>query len=224
MKSRPFCWIDSMSYLVLASQSPRRRALITLLGLQVHTVIANVDEESIDDPDPEQNVLKTALLKAHAVAAQNRQSIVVAADTTVAIDGDMLGKPANGQEAWNMLQRLRGRVHQVHTGLAILQRHTGHQSGTVCTTDVIMRAYSDNEIANYIESGDPFDKAGAYAIQHSGFHPVARLHGCYCNVVGLPLCQLRQALSNVGIASDLDVARRTQDYRHCATCQALMDS
>jgi MAF protein len=213
-----------MPHLILASQSPRRRALITLLGLQVHAVTADVDEESIDDPDPEKNVLRTAWLKARAVAAQDRQAIVVAADTTVAIDGDMLGKPANGQEAWHMLRRLRGRAHQVHTGIAVLQQHSAYQSGTVCTTDVIMRAYSDEEIAHYIESGDPFDKAGAYAIQHSGFRPVAQLRGCYCNVVGLPLCQLRLALSDAGIASDLDVAERTQDYRHCATCQALMGS
>jgi MAF protein len=213
-----------MPHLILASQSPRRRALITLLGLQVQAVTANVDEESIDDPDPGKNVLRTALLKAHAVSAQNQQATVIAADTTVTIDGEMLGKPANAQEAWHMLRRLRGRAHQVHTGLAVLQQRTTHQSATVCTTDVIMRDYSNIEIANYIESDDPFDKAGAYAIQHSGFRPVAQIRGCYCNVVGLPLCQLRLALSDVGIASDLNVAQRTQDYRHCATCRALMDS
>lgn len=213
-----------MPHLILASQSPRRRALVTLLGLQVHALTANVDEESIDDPDPKKNVFRTALLKARAVSAKDQQAIVIAADTTVTIGGEMLGKPANAQEAWHMLQRLRGRSHQVHTGLAVLKQDTVHRSGTVCTTVVTMRAYSDDEIDNYIESGDPFDKAGAYAIQHRGFRPVDEIRGCYCNVVGLPLCQLRQALSELGVASDLDVAEQTQDYRHCATCQALIDS
>ena len=221
--TRPFVWFGAMVQLILASQSPRRRALIALLGQPVSIETADVDEESVNDPDPEENVVRTALLKARVVASKNEDAIVIAADTTVAIDGEMLGKPANAGEARRILQRLRGRAHQVHTGLALLQRRSGRQVNSVCSTGVIMRTYSGEEIERYIQSGDPFDKAGAYAIQHRGFRPVAQIRGCYSNVVGLALCQLRSALRELGIRSDMDVAESTQDYRACATCLALIE-
>jgi septum formation protein len=211
-----------MVNLILASQSPRRRALIALLGQQVRVVTAGVDEESVDVPDPRENVIRTALLKARAVAASHPNAVVIAADTTVAVDGNMLGKPVNAVEARHMLTRLRGRAHQVHTGLVLLQRAADRQTRSVSSTDVIMRDYSDEEIARYIESGDPFDKAGAYAIQHSGFSPVSRIRGCYSNVVGLALCQLQSALRGFGVTSEIAVAEAEQDYRKCAACLALM--
>lgn len=211
-----------MSQLILASQSPRRRALITLLDLPVRVLTADVDEESVDHEDPRENVVRTASLKARAVAAQIEEAIIIAADTTVASDGEMLGKPANAQEARQMLRRLRGRVHQVHTGLAVIRMPSGRQINAVSSTDVLMRNYDDDEIEAYIRSGDPFDKAGAYAIQHRGFHPVAQIRGCYSNVVGLALCQLYGALQELGVSAALDVAHTEQDFRTCRTCLALM--
>lgn len=211
-----------MSQLILASQSPRRHALITLLDLPVRVVTADVDEESVDHADPRENVVRTATLKAREIATQFNEAIVIGADTTVAIDGEMLGKPGNVEEARHMLRRLRGRAHQVHTGLAIIQLRSDRQVLSVSSTDVIMRDYDDEELERYVQSGDPLDKAGAYAIQHRGFHPVAQIRGCYSNVVGLALCQVRAALREFDILSIIDVAERQQAFQRCKTCLALM--
>ena len=211
-----------MPQLILASQSPRRRKLIELLRLSVRAVTADVDEESVDHPDPRTNVVRTADLKAQAVAATFPEAIIIAADTTVAIDGHMLGKPAGAIEAAAMLTRLRGREHQVHTGLVLRQASSSRHVYSVSSTDVVMRAYSDEEIGKYVASADPLDKAGAYAIQHPDFAPVEQVRGCYSGVVGLSMCQLSVALRRLGIDVDLNVAERTQDYRECALCQSLM--
>lgn len=208
--------------LILASHSPRRRTLIELFGLPVCTTVADVDEESVDHVDPARNVIQTAQLKAEAVADQFADGLIIAADTTVALDGEMLNKPADDAEARNMLRRLRGRVHQVYTGIALLQSPSRHYETAVCCTDVYMRDYSDEEIEQYIRSGDPFDKAGAYAIQNDAFHPVSHIQGCYTNVVGLPLCRLQTLLGRFGIQSTLAVATGTEDYRQCDTCRMLM--
>lgn len=210
--------------LILASQSPRRRRLIEHLGHPVHSVTAAVDEESIDHPEPATNVVGTARLKAEAVSDQFSNALIIAADTTVAVDGEMLGKPANRYEAQNTLGRLRGRAHQVYTGLVLLQTNSGHMETSVCLTEVYMRPYGDAEVEGYIDSGDPFDKAGAYAIQSTSFHPVDYIRGCYTNVVGLPLCQLCSLLNRFGISSDLPVAAVTEDHRECTTCVRIMSS
>jgi len=210
--------------LILASQSPRRRRLIELLGHPVTFVAAAVDEESIDHPEPDTNVIRTAKLKAEAVSAQFSNALIIAADTTVAVDGEMLGKPANRSEAQNTLERLRGRAHQVYTGLVLLQMNSGRMETSVCRTDVYMRIYNEAEVEEYVDSGDPFDKAGAYAIQSTSFHPVNHIEGCYTNVVGLPLCQLCVLLGRFGILSDLPVAAATNDFRECATCIRLMST
>ncbi|HZD09708.1 MAG TPA: Maf family protein [Candidatus Binatia bacterium] len=211
-----------MAQLILASQSPRRRKLIAFLRKEVRAVTSGVDEESIDDRDPRRNAIGTAELKARAVAARFPQAVVIAADTIVALDGQMLGKPAGAKDAAVTLRMLRGRAHQVHTGLVILQGATGRVERSVCTTDVLMRDYSDKELTRYVKSGDPFDKAGAYAIQHATFNPVAQIQGCYSNVVGLPLCQLCISLRRVGVRTDLDVAEQSFDYRDCATCLGML--
>ena len=211
-----------MPQLILASQSPRRRKLIELLRLSVRAVTADVDEESVDHPDPRTNVVRTADLKAQAVAATFPEAIVIAADTTVAIDGHMLGKPADAIEAAAMLTRLRGREHQVHTGLVLRQASSSRHVYSVSSTDVVMRAYSDEEIGKYVASADPLDKAGAYAIQHPDFAPVEQVRGCYSGVVGLSMCQLSVALRRLGIDVNLNVADRTQGYQDCALCQSLL--
>jgi MAF protein len=151
------------------------------------------------------------------------QAIILAADTAVVdlveYDGDqrtpaigeILGKPSGPEEAVAMLRRLRGRVHQVFTGLAALRAADSRLLSEVVVTNVLMRDYSDDEILAYVKTGDPFDKAGAYAIQHPVFHPVQNLQGCYANVMGLPVCHASRLLAQLGCSSALDVARECQE-------------
>ena len=185
---------------ILASQSPRRRELIQLLGYPFQVMAANVDEDSITEPNPAVNVVQTAVLKSTKIAANLANAslpphmLILAADTTVAFAGEMLNKPANDAEARQMLQRLRNRQHEVHTGVVLLEPASGREWRGVSTAVVTMRAYSDVEIDAYVATGDPLDKAGAYAIQHPQFRPAAHLQGCYCNVMGLPVCDLIVAL------------------------------
>ena len=213
-----------MPDLILASASPRRHALIQLLRRPVTVRPTAVDEESVTHPDPVVNVVRTARLKAEAAAAgADRDGIIIAADTTVVLDGEMLNKPAGAAEARAMLRRLRGRTHYVHTGLVLLDAGRGCAASALSTTAVTMRDYDDAEIDAYVATGDPLDKAGSYAIQHSGFRPVARLDGCYTGVVGFPLCRLAGALQELGVSVDLAVATESADYRDCATCLQLLD-
>lgn len=188
----------------------------------MQTISADVDEESIVHPEPDENVIRTALLKARTVAGQFPNALIVAADTTVALDGDRLGKPAGEDEARATLRRLRGRAHQVFTGIVLLETASGRLESSVSRTDVVMRPYTDEEIEQYIKSGNPYDKAGGYAIQNSEFHPVESIQGCYSNVVGLPLCQLVALLRRFGVSPDLDVSETGDDYRQCTTCLTLM--
>lgn len=207
---------------ILASASPRRQALMRLLQRPVRVQVADVDEDSIDTADPAVNVVETARLKAETVAAKTAgAAVIVAADTTVALGQEMLNKPAGPEEAVAMLRRLRGRVHQVHTGIVVLTLPERRLAATVSTTDVAMRDYSDEEIAAYVASGDPLDKAGAYAIQNPAFHPVAALNGCFTGVVGLSLCRLSEALAALGISVTLPLA--IHDTAACPTCLALVD-
>lgn len=222
MATRPFLYLAPMVQLILASQSPRRRRLIEHAGLAAHVLVADVDEESVDHPDPATNVAGTALLKAEAAAERVAEGLIIAADTTVALDGEMLGKPSDEAQAMQMLARLRGRIHQVYTGLVILRAGSGKVETAVCQTDVFMRSYTDGEIAGYIDSGDPFDKAGAYAIQNHEFHPVKRIRGCYTNVVGLPLCRVVALLARFGVPSALPLPGRSCDYQTCTACLELM--
>ncbi len=159
--------------LLLASASPRRRELIRLLGLPVETTAADIDETPHDHESAADMVVRLSWAKAQAVSSFDLQpsAFIIASDTIVALDGEPLGKPVDAADARSMLRRLRDRVHQVHTAVTVIDTAT-HQSITdLATSDVRMRAYSDREIEAYIAGGDPFDKAGAYAIQHSGFNP-----------------------------------------------------
>jgi septum formation protein len=177
-------------------------------------MVADVDEERVTDPDPALNVVRTAALKARAVLGQvSGDVVVIGADTTVALDGRMLNKPADPAEARQMLRALRGRVHQVHTGLVLIHARTGRTVTDVATVDVPMRAYSDQEIETYIATGDPLDKAGGYAIQHPEFAPAPRLAGCFAGVMGLSVCHLARSLRAIGVEIPANVA---------AACQAAI--
>jgi septum formation protein len=201
--------------IILASNSPRRKELLTLLGLPFRTCPAEIDESALPGEAPRAYVLRLAAGKARAVAAQvPADSLVIAADTTVADGLDILGKPEDEQQAVEMLTRLRGHLHQVYTAVAVLRAADSMLLRDACATDVPMRDYSQVEIAAYVATGDPLDKAGAYAIQHDGFHPVDHLEGCYANVVGLPLCHLRRLLRKLNVQPQADVP---------ASCQATLE-
>ncbi len=197
-----------MTRFILASGSPRRRELFALFNLPFDIASADVDETPHDGEAPDKMVARLSQAKASAVArllATPDGAVIIAADTTVSLDGVSLGKPVDRADARRMLRALRGRTHQVHTALTLLDIRTGHSLTDVATTDVPMREYGDDEIAAYIASGDPLDKAGAYAIQHNGFHPVAEMCGCFANVMGLPLCHLARTLRAFGFKSPADI-------------------
>lgn len=199
--------------IVLASNSPRRKQLLALGGWSYHIQPVDVDETPHKGESAPDYVRRLAESKARAAAREGAAGLVLAADTTVADQAGLLGKPRHAAEARSMLLRLCGHTHQVFTALAVLHTSSGQLLTDLCVTDVPMRRYSEIEIQDYIASGDPLDKAGAYAIQHAGFHPVERLAGCYANVVGLPLCHLARMLRSLAVFSPADVPQ---------TCQAAL--
>lgn len=188
--------------ILLASNSPRRRELLGWTGWSFILYPLEIDEQPLPGEEPRAYVLRLAEDKARSAAGRAELqpgTVILAADTIVADGSELLGKPANRAEAEAMLRSLRGRLHQVFTALALFDPRRGALLLDCCRADVPMRSYSDAEIQAYIESGDPLDKAGAYAIQHSGFHPVVDFRGCYACVVGLPLCHLARSLRKLGI-------------------------
>jgi septum formation protein len=213
--------LESRVMLVLASNSPRRRQLMAIGGWTFTLAPVDVDERPLPGEHPRNYVMRLAEQKARAAVGEvgelpqpldfsAEDLIVVAADTTVADGDDILGKPANAAEAQAMLRRLRGRTHRVYTAVVGLRLADGFVMRDTAETEVPMRDYRDDEMLAYIASGDPLDKAGAYAIQHDGFRPVERLQGCYANVMGLPLCHLKRTLERIGIQSDQDIPQACQ--------------
>lgn len=204
--------------LILASNSPRRRQLIALMGWKCRVIPTEVDERLIHGEAPDDYVLRLAHEKARsAVENAPHGSLIVAADTAVVDNAQILGKPTSPTHAADMLRGLRGHFHQVYTGLVVMHLESDRWFTEKCVTDVLMRNYSEDEIQAYVASGDPLDKAGGYAIQHSGFCPVERLEGCYANVVGLPLCHLTPILRELNLEPPNDLARgcRSSAGYHC---------
>jgi MAF protein len=196
--------------LVLASGSPRRRQLLSLAGWKFSVAAADVDESQYPNEIPSDYVLRLAETKARATKADDDQ-IILAADTTVVDGMDILGKPKDRAEAIAMLTRLRGHAHQVYTGIALLRLSDGLLLKDLCITDVPMRDYSDEEVIAYVQTGDPLDKAGAYAIQHPQFHPVADLDGCYASVMGLPMCHV------ILLMRKMDIQPKAEVFAGCET-------
>jgi MAF protein len=205
--------------LVLASNSPRRRELLALGGWMFNTRPTEVDESQHPGETPRAYVLRLAESKARTCAASpknrgmisaNEDLTILAADTAVVDGKAILGKPNDMAEAVEMLRRLRSRTHQVYTGIAVMRMSDGNLGMDLCVTDVPMRAYSDEEIDAYVATGDPLDKAGAYAIQHPKFHPVEMISGCFASVMGLPLCHLTRTLRRFDIASKTDISAECQ--------------
>lgn len=191
---------------ILASQSPRRQSLLKLLQIPFEIMVANANEATVTNADPAINVVKTAVLKANIIADRlSNDSIIIAADTTVVLDSQMLGKPRSKTDAWHMLTALRQQPHAVYTGLVLHDTKSGNSLHRVNRSIVTMRPYTDAEVDAYIASGDPMDKAGAYAIQHPTFRPVARLDGCFTGVMGLSVCQLIEAFDTWHLARPTDL-------------------
>jgi MAF protein len=200
--------------LVLASASPRRQALVGLLGVPWRAAPADIDESAYLLDDALVGALSVAAAKAREVQAA-ADELIVAADTLVVADGQVLGKPADAEQARSMLAQLRARAHQVLTGVA-LRTASDRQWGGVVSTRVVMRDYADSEVDEYVARGEPFDKAGGYAIQDEVFRPVERLEGCYLNVVGLPLCAVAAGLWALGDAVEVGPERTPP----CGFCRA----
>lgn len=185
--------------IILASQSPRRRELLTQMGLPFTVRVADIDEQLQRDLPPAELVARISAEKAAAVAAEvnDPDALIIAADTVVTVDGTVLGKPRDEADAKRMLSLLSGRAHRVFTGFTLQQgaRVVSHSE----ETEVHFRPLSDEEISAYIATGEPMDKAGAYGIQGRGSLLVRSLSGDYFNVMGLPVCALGQALKEFGV-------------------------
>jgi len=190
--------------LILASGSPRRFELLSSLGLPFTIVTSGVDESVEDESDPAAMVVHLAERKAAAVAKMLGEGLVIGADTTVVLDGLVLNKPIDDADARRMLRLLRDRPHEVWTGIAVLDVASGRRETGAVRSLVRMHAYSDAEIEAYVATGEPLDKAGAYAIQGGAGVFVAGIEGCYANVVGLPLCELTELLGRYRVVISAD--------------------
>jgi septum formation protein len=179
--------------LILASSSPRRADLLRAAGLLFEIIPPTADEQVHPDETPVEFAMRAACEKAESVDATNR--IVLGADTTVVIEGKILGKPKDDSEAKAMLHMLSGKTHEVITGVCL--RTTNHTLTFHAATQVLFRELSEEEICAYVKSGEPMDKAGAYAIQGGAAGMVRRIDGSYSNIVGLPLCEVIEALETL---------------------------
>lgn len=211
--------------IVLASASPRRQTLLRMLGLSLTVRPQDVDETPRPTESPAEMVQRLSRMKAQALVEQldaDTPYLVIAADTDVALDNKTLGKPADAAEATAMLQRLRARrYHAVYSGVTVALVTPAESPRYVTRlheTKVWIRNYTDAEIAAYVASGDPLDKAGAYAIHHQGFAPVASLDGCFASVMGLPLGEVARAFEDLGLSLP-DVAAPCRHYSGGVCCQ-----
>jgi septum formation protein len=179
-----------MSGLVLASSSPRREELLKSLGLKFTIVPSKINEKVFNDLSPVDMVQELALAKAEEVAELVEDTVIIAADTLVVCDGDILGKPSSKEEAFTMLKKLSAKKHKVLTGLVLLSSNNGKFLLNYDETEVYMRPLMDNEISSYINTGEPMDKAGSYSIQGLGGVFIEKIIGSYFTVMGLPIHKL----------------------------------
>ncbi len=190
--------------IVLASASPRRQELLKLIVPDFEVVPSDFDEKSMNfSKIPPTHVIQASIAKACAVEKNCPDAIVIAADTIVVVDGKILGKPRDKKEAFKMLKLLSGRAHYVYTGLTVTRRSPQFLCSQFERTEVRFAQLSDETIRKYIATGEPMDKAGAYAIQGKGSVFVEGITGCYFNVVGLPLHRLSKMLKNFGVTLEL---------------------
>lgn len=214
--------------LLLASNSPRRKQLLALGNWNFNIVVSDVDESQLADETPKDYVLRLAQAKALAVVEKaHPENIIIGSDTAVVDGNEILGKPKDEMDAVRMLKQLRGHTHQVFTGVAVYRVDDGAMLTELCVTDVPMRNYSDDEIQAYVKTGDPLDKAGAYAIQHPDFQPVESMSGCYASVMGLPMCHVLRTLKKLDVYAMADVPLGCQtllNYQCPVSNEILRDS
>ena len=211
--------------ILLASNSPRRRELLALIGFPYQSSSADVDESILPNEAPADYVLRLAEAKARACCEQpspsaltspsgdsqrERELVVIGSDTAVVDAGEILGKPKDERDAVSMLKQLRGRTHQVYTAVALFNPESDQVITELSISDVPMRDYTDAELEAYVQTGDPLDKAGAYAIQNAEFHPVENFSSCYASVMGLPLCHLARSFPKMGLEPETDVPAQCQ--------------
>lgn len=187
------------SKLILASNSPRRRHLLAQAGLNFSVIPSDVDEQKVAMSDPDEYVRALAESKARDISEKHPDSWIIGADTIVLIEQQILGKPDSTDVARNMLRHLSGKTHQVYTGYCICCKKEKRLFSDVVKTDVCFKELSDREIEWYIQTGEPFDKAGGYGIQGIGAFLVERINGSYTNVVGLPVCEVMSFLIGEGV-------------------------
>ena len=208
----------AVTELILASASPRRSELLGALRLPFRCGPAAVDETSTPQEAPEALCCRLSFEKAQAVSRDFPDATVIGADTIVVLDGTILGKPSSPADAVAMLRALRGRPHEVLSAVSVCQEGAPPRQHLE-RSRVWMRAYTEAEIRAYVATRDPLDKAGAYAIQHPGFHPVARWEGCYASIVGLPLAAIARLLAQAGWRSPVEVAEACHRATGVACCQ-----
>ena len=189
--------------IILASQSPRRRELLSKIGMKFEVIPADIDE-IIEGKEFSNELIENLAVEKVMEVKKNISypAIIIGSDTVVVVDGKVLGKPENEQNAFNMLKMLSGKTHQVISGIAVIDSATGRSLVDHVVSNVTFRELSDSEIKNYIKTGEPMDKAGAYAIQGLGSVFIERIDGDFLNVVGLPLLALTESLKKFGITVD----------------------
>jgi len=190
-----------MQPLILASKSPRRKYLLEQAGLCFKIVPSQIDENAFTHRRPATYVKKLALAKAEDIAMKNQDRWIIGADTVVFINENILEKPTSKDNARVMLQQLSGKIHQVFTGFSICNYHQKHRYVDYAKTDVHFKVLSDAEIEWYLQTEEPYDKAGAYAIQGLGASLIRIINGSYTNVVGLPVCEVIEHLIKAGVVA-----------------------
>ena len=184
--------------IILASTSPRRKELLRQIGLIFEVVPSEIEEDVKDGEKPCEHVLRLARLKAQVIARDQHSAVIIGADTIVVLGGEILGKPKDEEEAFAMLSQLSGRVHKVFTGFCVLDASDGSEYSEAVESKVRFKHLTPEEIRGYIKTGEPMDKAGAYAVQGRGSYMIKEIQGSYTNVVGLPLCELFEVLARIG--------------------------
>jgi|SRR6185369_14896893 len=202
-ETRRTFFMTKQTSLILASGSPRRKELLAKLGIPFEIIIAGVSEDVEDGIEPGTMVVMLAKRKAAAVAEKLTHGIVIGSDTTIAFEGRILGKPRDEDDAKAILKSLRGKHHQVYSGIALVNVENKRVETSTVVTNIKMRNYSDKELSDYVATGEPMDKAGAYAIQGEGGSLVEQIEGSFDNVVGLPLQELAELLKRFGLEPDM---------------------
>jgi septum formation protein len=187
--------------IILASESSRRVDILRTLGISFSIIPPNIEEERRKDESPRDFVSRMAHEKAHKVGMLFPENWVIGADTVVVLRNRVLGKPKGNVDAFNMLKALRGKWHKVFTGYCVLNIAKNAVLRDVAETKVFIRDLADEEIMRYVKTLEPLDKAGSYAVQGKGGHMVKEIKGSYTNVVGLPICEVAEALLSLGVVS-----------------------